>query len=564
MFEPKTYTYLLWAVAGGLLFLSYGYTEMQGSDLWWHLAAGREIVQERSLWLVDDWSFSSAGRTWRNHEWLADLIFYGWTALLGLKSLVYWKWSIVVLTYLTLQRVLYRESHSLVSSFLAAGCAVAIAAPFIDIRPHLYSLLNFSVLLLLLLNRGAASWKLVLLFVVWANLHGGFFFGLMALAILVFPWRDLNWNTFRTALGIGLVCVAACLINPSGIKSFLTPLIYAFDSSSPFRTLGEWLPPFRPGGIQSPPFLWALAASPVVALGYLLPAVRRAVSVPWESLVLCGLTLAMALTSRRFIPLFAISFALILAPILGLFLRRVADHRYGVFLGLTALGFSLFRLMPLPLAAGPAYHYLTAEYSYPRDTLDFMRANNLNGRVYALYNWGGYIHWRTDGDLKVFIDGRADTIYSAKTYLEYVDVLVARPGWQRLIEQTEADYFLWPSGGYGGGMKAKALLETGRWTLIYQDSVSYLLARTSAIPSSDFRMGPDTPYRELSIAHVSMFKRDYEQAIERANKVRLEIPYQKRACNLLFDAYRAVGKPEAAEEVSGQCRGYFPSSALRR
>ena len=84
------------------------------------------------------------------------------------------------------------------------------------------------------------------------------------------------------------------------------------------------------------------------------------------------------------------------------------------------------------------------------------------------------------------------------------------------------------------------------------------------IPASNLHIGPDTPYRELSIAHVSFFKRDYQQAIERASKVRLEIPYQKRACNLLFDAYRAVGNPDAADEVSGQCRSYFPSAQLRR
>ena len=379
----KQYTPGLWFAAGAILYLSFGYTEMQGSDLWWHLAAGREILQTHSLWLVDQWSFSAAGNIWRNHEWLSDIIFSGWAWAFGVQSLVYWKWLVVVLTFLGLQRVLYRQSGSHAASFVATAIAIAIAAPFIDVRPHLYSLLNFSVLLLLLLNRSTATWVLASLFVVWVNLHGGFFFGIMALAILVFPWRNLTPETFKPALGIGIVCVLACLVNPAGVLSFLYPLTYAFDSSSPFRNLGEWLTPFQAGGIQSPYFFWALVAAPLVALGYLLPVVRRAATVPWEGLVLSCLTLAMAVTSRRFIPLFAISFAILLAPLLGVLFTRLREQSFGFVLAVAALGFSIFRLLPLPLAAGPAYHYLTAEYSYPVDTLDFMQANSIRARVFA-------------------------------------------------------------------------------------------------------------------------------------------------------------------------------------
>ena len=45
MAEPRSFPALvtggLWLAAAALLYLSFGYTEMMGSDLWWHLAAGR-------------------------------------------------------------------------------------------------------------------------------------------------------------------------------------------------------------------------------------------------------------------------------------------------------------------------------------------------------------------------------------------------------------------------------------------------------------------------------------------------------------------------------------------
>jgi hypothetical protein len=128
-----------WYLAGALIYLSFGFTEMMGSDLWWHIAAGREIVQSGSVWLVDDWSFTELGSPWRNHEWLADLIFYAWVSLFGIPSLVLWKWLLIVGSFSLLQSVLERVSGSPAAAMLACALAVAVAAPFMDMRPQLYT-----------------------------------------------------------------------------------------------------------------------------------------------------------------------------------------------------------------------------------------------------------------------------------------------------------------------------------------------------------------------------------------------------------------------------------------
>src|SRR6056297_919233 len=84
------FTLLLLLAAGPLLYLSYGFTEMAGSDMWWHVAAGRELVQTGTLWMVDNWSYTEHGSDWLNHEWLSDLIYYSWASLWGVEALVYW------------------------------------------------------------------------------------------------------------------------------------------------------------------------------------------------------------------------------------------------------------------------------------------------------------------------------------------------------------------------------------------------------------------------------------------------------------------------------------------
>ncbi|MCB1710516.1 MAG: hypothetical protein KDI10_17545, partial [Halioglobus sp.] len=118
---------LLLLVAAGLLFLSFGYTEMAGSDMWWHIAAGRELVQTGTLWMVDDWSFTAHGRDWLNHEWLSDLLYYGWVSAWGVQSLVYWKWLVIVATFVMLMVALARAGGSPLAALVCAGFAIANA-----------------------------------------------------------------------------------------------------------------------------------------------------------------------------------------------------------------------------------------------------------------------------------------------------------------------------------------------------------------------------------------------------------------------------------------------------
>lgn len=560
--RPVSAANLLLLVAAGLLFLSWGYTEMAGSDMWWHIAAGRELVQTGTLWMVDDWSFSAHGKDWLNHEWLADLLYYGWVSAWGVQSLVYWKWLVIVATFTLLLTALARSSGSPLAALLCTGVALANAAPFLDVRPHLYSLLGFSLLLSLRLQRPARTWLLALVFVVWVNLHGGFFFGLMALGILLFPWRELDLAGLRGALGVAATCALASLLNPYGFDVFLYPLTYAFDQASPFRGIGEWLSPFRPGGIAAPLF-FKLMWLPLLAPIYFLPAVRRHVAVPWEGLALTALTLAMALTSRRFIPLYGISLAVLFAPLLALCLGKLRVERFGVALAAVALLYALFRLLPYPAQSGPAFHYLTAEYSYPVDMLNFMEANGISGDVYALWNWGGYIHWRTDGAVKVYVDGRADTIFDDQTYRDYVTVLGSHPGWMELLEGSGADYILWPHARGKGQEKLRALVATGRWRPVYSDAVSWLLARTATVAERELQPSPPGPWRDLAMAKNSDRAGKGEQAMYYAEAVREVMPWHKDACDLLVMLHRTRGEQARAQGILDECLAYFPTAYLR-
>ena len=413
----------LWYAAVLPSFLSFGYTILSASDLWWHIATGRLIVATGWLPLTDVWSFTRLGQPWLQHEWLSDLIFYLWTNLFGIYGLVYWKWLVLIATFVLLFYVVRRiATENSVAAYAAVFLGLATAAPFLDIRPHLYSALGYVVVLCLVLLRKRTPWFLPGIFLIWANLHGGFFFGLMAVFILMLPAAIQNRAILKRNLVIWLACVAVSVINPSGIYAFAYPLKYAFDRSSPFPTaIAEWLSPFVGGGIQSP--LYPYCISVFVISGIILFARRseRLDKRNWSILALGLLTLAMSLASRRFIVLFAITQSVVTARAIAIVAKPYIERIPEAVPLAAVFIIGIVLMLPFPLAPY-AFHYLTSEDDQPIEAANFIDANELSGNVFAHYNWGGYLHFRTNGRIKVFIDGRADTVYDDATFLQYSHV----------------------------------------------------------------------------------------------------------------------------------------------
>ncbi|MFK7830134.1 MAG: hypothetical protein AB8B57_10175 [Congregibacter sp.] len=552
----------LWLGAGALVYLSFGFTEMMGSDLWWHLAAGREIVQTGTIWLVDDWSYTEYGSPWRNHEWLADLIFFAWAKLLGVPSLVYWKWLLIVSSFTVLQNALTRLSGCPAAALLACILGVVLAAPFLDMRPQLYSLLGVAILFKLSLLRRARLRELLPLFLVWVNLHGGFIFGLMLLAILEFPWRSLSLVTVRSAVLRVLACAAVCLLNPDGLRVFWLPLVYALDSASPYRSLAEWRSPFVDGGIRSSLYVYSLMIAAASSLLWVLPAVRRAVIFLPEAVALGLLTAAMSSTSRRFIILWAFAVALLMTPFIAALLRQRLLQLALPLVLLATFATAAIRLAPYSWRSEVAYHYLTAEYAYPHAVADFIELNDLQGKTFAYYNWGGFLHWRGDGALKVYLDGRANTLFDDQTYLDYVSVLAAQPGWLQRIENSGAEFFLWPR-TRGGQRLIRGLLDTRRWRLLYQDARGVLLARKSLDLPARLKIPRGTAMTELALAYSAFKRADYPLASRAVEQAYAQRPWDYEVCVWRKRTLQALGRSEEAEASLQACADWFPSKYLR-
>jgi tetratricopeptide (TPR) repeat protein len=405
----------------------------------------------------------------------------------------------------------------------------------------------------------------------WANLHSGFLLGLVTVAVVLLI-SFFYGETPRRAILLGLACLGACFINGNGSEALLWPLRFARDTHSPFLHIAEWLPPYEPGGIQSRLYFPSIAA--FVVSGFIVVvsrAYRRQPRLTLSSVALGLITFALSIRSRRFVPLFGISQSLLLAPALAVvfsWLRGVGagrlpwlhrPHAWAIALPVAALIFGGFRLAAYPLSRA-AFLYLTAEDNFPVETMNFVDANRLEGKVFGYYNWGGYIDLRTGGRLQVFIDGRAGTVFDEKTYRQYLHVLEMRPGWEDVIADSGADFVLWPQ---HKGELTRQLRKSGRWRTLYSDHVATLLARADR-PAREISPTPDSPWRDLTLGWSTLGERNYAAAEGHFQRALQRMPNLRAACEWLADVRSVQGRLAEAEATLDRCQRMFPDPERRK
>ena len=212
--------------------LACGLTPMQ-TDTWWQLRAGRDMWASRQILLTDVYSHTAYGSFWLNHEWLAEVFYYaayraGGLALvtLGAAALIVGGWIVSW----NLTRGPARDA------FLWMTLALVPASLWWEPRPHAVSLL-FLPLTVWLVLKGRDGW-LPLVFLVWANCHGGVLLGLVVLATAlgarVWPAPRSWWK----GVLVLLACAVAMTITPLGL-SFWTEIPKSLQRINLYP-LDEW------------------------------------------------------------------------------------------------------------------------------------------------------------------------------------------------------------------------------------------------------------------------------------------------------------------------------------
>jgi hypothetical protein len=158
-------------------------------DIWWHLHNADYLVHHHTLPRSDMYSFTVPGYPWMNHEWLAELPYYFAWRVWGLSGIEGVAVSILMLIFLGVLYLAYRECENYKAAVLASSYAVFLGRVSFGPRTILFGYACLVVLLILLQRlrqRGHAPlWLIPPLFCLWVNTHGSWFIGMIIFSMIV-------------------------------------------------------------------------------------------------------------------------------------------------------------------------------------------------------------------------------------------------------------------------------------------------------------------------------------------------------------------------------------------
>ena len=240
----------LWVGVGVyVLFLLAGNRLLIDPDTMWQVTVGQWIIDHRAVPETDVYSFTMRGQPWISTQWLAQVLYAKAYAIAGWSGPVVLAASAIAATFALLARLLSRhltESTTLV--FVAA--ALALTVPHLLARPHVLAMpvmvMWVGGLIAAADRRAAPSFWLLPLMALWANLHGGFVFGLVLIAPVALDAVLGADATARTSLvlrwaAFAIAALAASCCTPYGWNALLASRkILALGSALPL--IMEWEP----------------------------------------------------------------------------------------------------------------------------------------------------------------------------------------------------------------------------------------------------------------------------------------------------------------------------------
>ena len=460
--------------AGGVFGILSTARGLVDSDYYWHITAGR-LVAEQGVLTTDPFSYTWVGQPWVMHEWLGELLMYWWVSGLGIGVAAFLFGVVSICGPLVLAWTLSRRGVALLPLTLATSLVVYLFASYATIRPQAISWLFLGVLLAGLITlRPEHSWRpwlAIPLFAVWANVHGLYVIGLGVVGLyVVFTVLGRTPMAPRRREMAALVVAAfgASMLTPAGPAGLLYPLRYVESGDWGLRHISEW---------QSPDFHDPAQLGLLVLIAAILLNGMRATPGWLAAMATCGL--AGALLATRNVPLAG----LLALPTLSLglndrlhrptvtrpprvrLIRRAMEMTVaGLILAVTVI------VVPgLPAVAG----HVVIPRTFPVAAVDRLETLAPDARVFAEYQWGGYVINRLyDKGARVFVDGRND-MYDERILEDFASVRNAEAGWEGLLAEYGADAILLPP---DVPLVEGPAQEIG-WCEAYRDEVAVLLLR---------------------------------------------------------------------------------------
>jgi len=448
-------------------------------DMWWHIAAGEEILRTGVLPQFDPYSATAGGVRWIAYEWLGEVVL-ALASTAGLQGRAALLLALATTFFLLLYYYAWLRSGCMKSAFLACVVCLPLAAVFFTLRPQLIGYLFLLATLVLLerfrQGRQHTLWLLPLVFLLWVNTHGSFAFGLMAVGLYwASGWigfdlggiRGQKWTAQESRhLGLAfLLCVLVLPLTPYGTEVAAYPFEMAFLQGTNVASIIEWQP-LTPDLALGKVFVALLLAFLVGVLA-IRPRFRL------EEIALLCFAVYSASVHRRFL----IVLLAVLVPLVAVLLARLVPA-YDPAKDRPALNAAGCLLILAGVGLGfPSEQTLTGvvERYYPVQAVAYLQENPAPEPMFNEYGWGGYLIWSKGREARVFIDGRADLYDYTGVLADYMSITLIKPDALRLLDK----YGLRSALVRRKDPVATLLSASPQWRLIYADDLAAVFVRNS-------------------------------------------------------------------------------------
>ncbi len=404
------------------------------TDLWFHMAYGRQMLENRSL-ILDHTAFSwtATDGSLIYCAWLMQLLLYGLYSIGGLPLLFVFSYLVFgafLLLLLLHARSLGVVRHPLTS--FAALLALLMFAPNAIIKPNIVSFLFMAVTAWtwLRIRRGdARAWRwcylLPLVMLVWVNSHGGYLVGLGFLGIMgvgevlngrLSPALALPQRT-RKHLWIALgLCGLAFLATPYGWHYPFQFLTFVPDKEA-IKTVREYDSIFARDQLPKHYIDYAVIGF-VLFVGLLIPAVYRR-QVDWAlilvNLVFAALYVAFVRLTIFWAPILALTIVSLIGARPAWVFPRTAGMARTLGVVILLSGAMLGGRMAWSSLVAPdmgSWLGFGNAYWNPEEEAEYIGEHFRDARICNDYNSGAYLLWKLGPRTKVYIDARAFPYFS--------------------------------------------------------------------------------------------------------------------------------------------------------
>lgn len=519
-------------------------------DVWWEVKTGQWIWAHGAVPTHDPFSFTAPG-PWKYTEALTELLFAGAHRLAGVAGLGVLQGVLAA----GLAGLVYALARGPARTRVRPGAAALAVALFgvacrfrFGPKADLFTFAGFALTLLVVRHAESEKkprrllWLLPAL-ALWSNLHRGGTIALAVLGVALPLWAfRRQWPLARFAAIAFVLAPLALALNSGGAHYVLD----AFDLASRAsfaRELPEWAP-MKPSFLQLAP---AFAAVTVVWLVEL--ALERRADVA----TLCvPIAFGLALHSVRFEPIAVVAMTPGVARAFdraaGRVLRRLPSLRPALhepaLAGLAVVLVAAQFVLDVPASL---WGVGVLRWRVPVAVGEFLRAHPPPGRMWNAFNYGGYLLYALAPRIKVFIDGRNDTVYPDRFFAETTAAVRDPRVMRRQLERYHIGFAVIAATGLEEH-RYLGVLDQPNWKLVYMDDLAAVLVRdTPKAHSYIARFGyrvlrPNTAISRA--AHIATDPEGAELAREILRNAHAH-PDSIRAQVLLALLARARGAPAA-------------------